>query len=125
MVPDNLLYTKEHEWIKVDGDEATIGITDYAQQELGDIVFLELPEKGDSVEQMKGFGTIEAVKAVSDIFSPLSGEITDVNEMLESSPGIINDDPYGEGWIIKIKVSNKSELDALVSPEDYAKLIGE
>ncbi|MBN1756189.1 glycine cleavage system protein GcvH [bacterium] len=125
LIPDNLKYTKEHEWVKADGGTAIIGITDYAQQELGDVVFVELPGVGESVEQMKAFGTIEAVKAVSDIFSPLTGKITEVNTQLESSPGIMNEDPYGEGWIIKIEISNPSEVDKLLSPADYKELVGE
>lgn len=119
----NLKYTKEHEWVKVEKDIATVGITDYAQGELGDIVFVELPEVGSKVEQMKPFGVIEAVKAVSDIFSPLSGEVTEVNTRLESEAGIINQDPYDQGWIIKIKISVPEELDNLLSAEDYRKLI--
>lgn len=119
----NLKYTKEHEWVRVENDIATVGITDYAQGELGDIVFVELPEVGTKVEQMKPFGVIEAVKAVSDIFSPLSGEVTEVNTRLESEAGIINKDPYDQGWIIKIKISVPEELDNLLSVEDYRKLI--
>lgn len=119
----NLKYTKEHEWVRVENDIATVGITDYAQGELGDIVFVELPEVGSKVEQMRPFGVIEAVKAVSDIFSPLSGEVTEVNTRLESEAGIINKDPYDQGWIIKIKISVPEELDNLLSVEDYKKLI--
>jgi glycine cleavage system H protein len=122
-VKENLKYTKEHEWIKVENDVATVGITDYAQGELGDVIFVELPQVGTKVEQMKPFGVIEAVKAVSDIFSPLSGEVSEVNTRLESEAGIINKDPYGEGWIIKIKMSNPEELNSLLSAEDYKKLI--
>lgn len=119
----NLKYTKEHEWVRVENDIATVGITDYAQGELGDIVFVELPEVGSKVEQMKPFGVIEAVKAVSDIFSPLSGEVTEVNTRLENEAGIINKNPYDQGWIIKIKISVPEELDNLLSVEDYRKLI--
>ena len=122
-VKENLKYTKEHEWIEVENDVATVGITDYAQGELGDVIFVELPQVGTKVEQMKPFGVIEAVKAVSDIFSPLSGEVSEVNTRLESEAGIINKDPYGEGWIIKIKMSNPEELNSLLSAEDYKKLI--
>jgi glycine cleavage system H protein len=123
-IRDGLKYTKEHEWVKLEGDVATMGITDYAQKELGDVVFVELPEVGKEVEQMKPFGTIEAVKAVSDIFSPLSGKVTEVNSQLQSQSNLINSDPYGEGWIIKIKITNPKELDALLSPEEYRKLVG-
>ena len=122
-VKENLKYTKEHEWIEVENDVATVGITDYAQGELGDVIFVELPQIGTKVEQMKPFGVIEAVKAVSDIFSPLSGEVAEVNTRLENEAGIINKDPYGEGWIIKIKMSKPEELNNLLSAEDYKKLI--
>lgn len=120
---ENLKYTKEHEWVRMEKDMATVGITDYAQGELGDIVFVELPEVGSRVEQMKPFGVIEAVKAVSDIFSPLTGEVIEVNTRLENEAGIINKDPYGQGWIIKIKISVPEELDNLLSAEEYKKLI--
>ena len=124
MIPDDSKYSKEHEWVKVDGDIATAGITDYAQGELGDIVFVELPQVGSKVEYMKPFGTIEAVKAISDLFSPLSGEVTEVNNQLESDASIINSDPYGDGWIIKIKMSDLSELDKLLSASAYETEIG-
>lgn len=123
VVKDDLKYTKEHEWIRLTGEIATMGITDYAQKELGDVVFVELPEVGREVEQMKSFGTIEAVKAVSDIFSPVSGKVTEVNTKLSSQSNLINSDPYGEGWIIKIKIKNPKELDALLSPAEYRKLV--
>lgn len=122
-VKAGLKYTKEHEWVKVEGSIATIGITDYAQRELGDVVFVELPKIGTKVEQMKPFGVIEAVKAVSDLFSPLSGEVIEVNNKLESESGLINKDPYDEGWIIKIKANNLAELDSLLSADDYIKLL--
>jgi glycine cleavage system H protein len=122
-IKDDLRYTKEHEWVKVEGDVATMGITDYAQKELGDVVFVELPQVGTKVEQMKSFGVIEAVKAVSDLFSPLTGEVVQVNTQLESQSNLINSDPYGQGWIIKIKVKEPKELDALLSPADYRKLV--
>ena len=123
--PENLRYTKEHEWVRVENDSVgVVGITDYAQSELGDIVYVELPQIGKQVKQLEPFGTIEAVKAVSDLFSPLSGEVIEVNEKLKDSPDLINKDPYGEGWIIKIKISDLSELDNLLSAEDYKKLIG-
>lgn len=123
-IRDDLKYTKEHEWIRVDGDAATVGLTDYAQRQLGDVVFVELPQVGAKLEQMKPFGVIEAVKAVSDLFSPVSGEVTEVNSQLESQSNLINSDPYGEGWIIKAKIKDSKELDALLSPEDYRKLVG-
>lgn len=121
----DLKYTKEHEWVKLEGDVATMGITDYAQDQLSDIVFLELPDAGTGVEQMKAIGTIEAVKAVTDVYAPVSGEVVESNEAVKESPGVINQDPYGEGWMIKIKVSNSSEFDKLMSSEDYEKLLGE
>lgn len=122
-IRDDLKYTKEHEWVKVEGDTAIMGVTDYAQRQLGDVVFIELPQVGAQLEQMKAFGVIEAVKAVSDIFSPITGEVAEVNSQLESQSNLINTDPYGEGWIIKIKVTNPAELDALLSPVDYRKLV--
>ena len=118
-IPEALQYTSEHEWVAIEGDVATIGITDYAQRELGDIVFVELPNKGDSTNQTEAFSTIEAVKAVSELYAPLSGEIQDVNSTLEEQPDLINNDPYGEGWIIKLKISDESELKKLLSAEDY------
>lgn len=124
-IPADLKYTKEHEWLKVEGQVATMGITDYAQGELGDIVFIELPKVGTKLEQMKPFGVIEAVKAVSEIFSPITGEVAEVNSKLESEPTTINSDPYGAGWIIKIKVANPKELDNLLSAEEYKKLLEE
>jgi glycine cleavage system H protein len=121
---DDLRYTKEHEWIKLEGEIATVGITDYAQRQLGDVVFVELPEAGSQVEQMKPFGVIEAVKAVSDLFSPVTGEVTEANSKLQSQSNLINSDPYGEGWIVKVKIKDPKELDVLLSPEDYRKLVG-
>jgi len=123
-IPGELMYTKDHEWTKADGDVVTIGITDYAQGELGDVVYVELPESGESVEKDESFGTIEAVKAVADLFCPLSGEITEINEELENDPEIINKDPYGEGWMVKIKLSDTAQLDELMSAADYEKMIG-
>lgn len=123
MIPDNLKYTKEHEWIRVEGDTAVVGITDYAQGELGDIVFIELPQVGSDVEYMKSFGAIEAVKAISDMFSPLTGEVTEVNHQLESDASIINSDPYGDGWILKIKYSDPDELGNLLSNSDYESIL--
>lgn len=123
VIKEDLRYTKEHEWVKLEKDIATMGITDYAQGELGDIVFVELPKVGTKVEQMKSFGVIEAVKAVSELFSPVTGEIVEVNTKLESEAGLINKDSYGEGWIIKVKVKDQSEVNKLLSAEDYKKLL--
>ncbi|MGB7061898.1 MAG: glycine cleavage system protein GcvH [Candidatus Zixiibacteriota bacterium] len=121
---DDVKYTKEHEWVKLEGDVATVGITDYAQRQLGDVVFIELPEAGTQVEQMKPFGVIEAVKAVSDIFSPITGEVTEVNSELQTQSNLINSDPYGQGWIIKIKIKDPKELNTLMPLADYRKLVG-
>ncbi len=118
-VPQELSYTAEHEWVSIDGDIATVGITDYAQSELGDIVFVEMPDVGDETTQMEVFGTIEAVKAVSELFAPFTGKVTDVNSALEEQPELVNSDPYGEGWIIKIKIVNHTEKDKLLSSEQY------
>ena len=123
IIREDLRYTKEHEWVKLEKDIATMGITDYAQGELGDIVFVELPKVGAKVEQMKPFGVIEAVKAVSELFSPVTGEVIEVNTKLESEAGLINKDTYGEGWIIKVKVKDQSEVNKLLSAEDYKKLL--
>ena len=121
--PDNLLYTNEHEWIRVDGNEAYIGITDYAQSELGDIVFVELPNTDDEFEKNDVFGTIEAVKTLADLFLPVSGKILEVNEKIENEPELINSDPYNDGWLVKISISNADELGEILTPEDYKKLI--
>lgn len=123
MIPGDLKYTREHEWVKVSGETATIGITDYASGELGDIVFVELPRVGTKVQQLKSFGAIEAVKAISDMFSPLSGEVIDINRDLENDAAIINKDPYGQGWIIKIKIADAGELNKLLSAQDYEALL--
>lgn len=123
-IPDNLKYTKEHEWIKVDGNSALIGITDYAQGELGDIVFVEIETKGENLKQGEVFGTIEAVKTVSDLFMPVSGEVTEINSSLEDSPELINTDPFGDGWLIKINVNDLSELEVLLDASQYGDLIG-
>jgi len=120
-IPKDLRYTKEHEWVKTEGDLATVGITDYAQGELGDIVFVELPEAGASTTQSKPFGTVEAVKAVSDLYAPLSGTVEEINGDLDQEPELINQDCYGKGWMIKIKLSDKSEIDNLLSADDYEK----
>jgi glycine cleavage system H protein len=123
-IKPELKYTKDHEWISIDGDNATIGITDYAQGELGDIVYVEIEALGEELEKEEIFGSVEAVKTVSDLFLPVSGEITELNEGLEDNPELINDDPYGEGWIIKMKISSQSELSDLLSADDYKELIG-
>jgi glycine cleavage system H protein len=123
-IKPNLKYTKDHEWISIDGNNATIGITDYAQGELGDIVYVEIESIGDSLNKEEIFGSVEAVKTVSDLFIPVSGEITEMNENLEDNPELINDDPYGEGWIIKMKINDSSELNDLLSPEEYKELVG-
>ena len=122
--PDNLKYTKEHEWIKVNGSEALVGITEFATGELGDIVFMEIETLGESLSAGDTFGTVEAVKTVSDLFMPVSGEILEVNPELESAPELVNKDPYGTGWIIKIKMTDPGELKALLSAADYTKLVG-
>ncbi|RLD12872.1 glycine cleavage system protein GcvH [candidate division KSB1 bacterium] len=123
-VPENLKYTKDHEWAKIEGDVATVGITDYAQGELGDVVFVELPEVGSKVAQGDTFGTIEAVKAVADLFAPVSGEVVEVNPELESAPETVNQDPYGNGWMIKVKMENPDEANKLLDAEKYKELIG-
>ena len=122
-VPKNLKYTNDHEWVNVDGDVATIGITDFAQGELGDIVFVEVDTLKETLEKEEVFGTVEAVKTVSDLFMPISGEIIEFNESLETTPEKVNETPYEDGWMIKIKISNSSELDDLLSPEDYENTI--
>jgi len=124
VVKDGLRYTENHEWVRVDGDTAYIGITDYAQGELGDIVFFELPDVGTETNAKNVFGTVEAVKAVEDIFAPASGEIIAVNDKLVKTPEIVNKDPYGDGWIIQIRLSNPAELEELLSADEYQKLIG-
>ena len=123
-IPKDLRYTKEHEWVRLEGDLATIGITDFAQGELGDIVFIEVDTVGESVVADEVFGTIEAVKTVSDIFAPMAGEVIEFNEALEDAPESVNSDPYGDGWIIKMRVENPDEVVALLSHEGYAELIG-
>jgi glycine cleavage system H protein len=123
-IPGDLLYTKDHEWIKKENDnEATIGITDYAQGELGDIVYVEVETEGDSLDKGETFGTVEAVKTVSDLILPVSGEVVEYNSKLEDAPETINSDPYGEGWIIKVKISNEKQFDELMSADDYKKMI--
>jgi glycine cleavage system H protein len=123
-IPKELKYTKEHEWIRDNGDgTATVGITDFAQGELGDIVFVELEDVGFEFDKDESFGTVEAVKTVSELFAPISGEITEINEKLEDEPELVNDDPYGDGWMIKLKIGDESEMDELMSPEDYEEII--
>lgn len=122
-IPENLKYTKDHEWIKIDSDIATIGITSFAQSELGDIVFVDIDTEGEELEKEEVFGTIEAVKTVSDLFMPVSGEVTEFNQVLEDNPEIINTDPYGDGWIIKVCVSDISTLEDLLSSDEYKNLI--
>lgn len=121
--PEELKYTKEHEWVRVEDDEATVGITDYAQDALGDIVFVELPREGDSVENAKGAAVVESVKSASDIYAPVSGNVSAVNPKLESNPELVNQSPYGDGWMFKLELKDASELDGLMSAEEYAKLV--
>lgn len=123
-IPANLKYTKDHEWVSIDGDVATVGITDFAQKELGDIVYVEVETLDQTLDKDEVFGTVEAVKTVSDLFLPLSGEIIEFNEELESTPESVNSDPYGTGWMIKVKVSDLGEVDTLLSSEAYKELIG-
>ena len=122
-VPADLKYTREHEWAKVEGDRARIGITAFAQEQLGDVVFVELPKVGARVSAMKGFGVVESVKAVSDLFAPLTGEVVEVNGELTKKPETVNTDPYGQGWMIVIKLADAKELETLLSPADYQSLI--
>lgn len=124
-VPADLKYTKEHEWLRIEGNVATVGITDWAQGELGDVVFVELPESGSEVRQMQAFGTIEAVKAVSDLYSPVTGKVVEVNGALDDDPMVVNRDPYGDGWMIKVELGDTSEIEQLLSPEGYKELIAE
>ena len=124
MYPQNYRYTKEHEWVRLEGEVATIGITFHAQKELGDIVYVDLPKPGTLVEQGKTIGSVESVKAVSDVYSPLSGEVTEVNEALAMTPEKLNEDPHGEAWLVKIKVSAPSEIEALLSAADYQSYVG-
>ena len=122
-IPKELKYTKDHEWVRVDGDIATIGVTDFAQGELGDIVFVEIESVEETLDTEEVFGSVEAVKTVSDLFMPIAGEVIEFNEALESDPELVNSDPYGEGWMIKVKISNLSELENLLSDEAYSNLI--
>jgi glycine cleavage system H protein len=120
--PENLLYSKEHEWVKIEGDTAIVGITDYAQNSLGDIVFVELPRAGKQIDQFGNIGVVESVKAVSDLFTPIGGEITEVNAALESDPAAVNRDPYGAGWLFKVKLKDVNEKSNLLSAADYEKI---
>ncbi len=122
--PETYKYTKEHEWVHVEGDQATVGITDHAQEELGDIVFVELPKTGTKVTKGQTFGSVESVKAVSDIYSPVSGEVSAINDLLSKSPEKLNEDPHGAAWLIKVKLASSDEMSALMSAADYQKYIG-
>ena len=123
--PEDLSYTKDHEWVRVKGDEATVGITDHAQNQLGDVVYVELPKIGDKFESSEPFGSVESVKAVSEIYMPLGGSVIGVNESLNDSPEQVNEDPYGEGWMIRIKIDNPSQVDALLTAVEYEDYIKE
>ena len=118
-VPKELKYTKDHEWLSLDGEVATVGVTDFAQSELGDIVYVEVETLDETLEKEEVFGTVEAVKTVSDLFMPISGKVIEINEKLETNPEVVNEDPYGEGWMIKIRVSDENELNELLSSDDY------
>jgi glycine cleavage system H protein len=122
-IPAELKYTEDHEWVRVEGDTATVGITDFAQGELGDVVFVEIETEGEELDKGETFGTVEAVKTVSDLFMPVGGEVAEVNEALADEPELVNKDPYGKGWMIKIKVKDSSELDDLLSAADYKKMV--
>jgi len=122
-IPQSLKYTKEHEWVREDGDTVTVGITDHAQGELGDIIFVEFPEIGQKIERDEPFGTIEAVKTVADLFAPISGTVIEINETLDDSPESVNQDPYGDGWMVKVSVSEAGELDNLMSADQYQEMI--
>jgi glycine cleavage system H protein len=121
-IPEDLQYTKSHEWVLIEGDTATIGITDHAQDELGDVVFVELPQEGDTFDAGESFGTVESVKAVSDIYAPVGGDVVEVNSALEDAPENINEDPYGEGWIVKLRTTDEADL---LSPQEYEKVVEE
>jgi glycine cleavage system H protein len=123
--PEDLLFSKEHEWVRIDGDMATVGITEYAQNALGDIVYVELPKVGTAIEQFRTVGVIESVKAVSDLFTPVSGEVVEVNAGLENDPAAVNNDPYGVGWLMKLRLSSAGEAAALLSPAEYENLVAE
>jgi glycine cleavage system H protein len=122
--PENLLYTKDHEWVRIEGEIAVVGITEFAQSELGDIVFVEIDTVGETIDAEQVFGSVEAVKTVSDLFMPLSGEITEFNGLLETAPETVNSDPYGDGWMVKVKMTNADDISNLLSATDYKALIG-
>lgn len=123
-IPADLKYTKDHEWVRIEGDVATIGITDFAQGELGDIVFVDVDTEGETLDKEEVFGSVEAVKTVSDLFLPLSGEVTEFNEALADAPEVVNSDPYGEGWMIKLAITNQDEVGELMSADEYKDLVG-
>ena len=125
MVPSDLRYTKDHEWVRVDGDEATVGITDYATNQLGDIVFVELPDAGRNLSQFATFGVVESVKAVSDLFAPVSGEVSETNDALTAAPELVNSDPYGDGWMLKLRLADPAEIDGLLDAAAYDALVAE
>jgi glycine cleavage system H protein len=125
MVPTDLRYTTDHEWVRVEGDTATVGITDFAAHQLGDVVFVDLPEGGRAVDQFATFGVVESVKAVSDLYAPLSGEVVTANPDLATQPELVNSDPYGRGWMIRVKVSTPSQVESLLAPDAYERLIAE
>lgn len=122
-IPADLKYTHDHEWVRVDGDKAIVGITDFAQGELGDVVFVEIETEGETLSKGETFGTVEAVKTVSDLFMPISGEVTEINKALADQPELVNKDPFGAGWMIKVNITNPSELEGLLSAEDYQKML--
>ena len=124
-IPEDLLYTSDHEWIRVQEDLVTIGITEYAQEQLGDVVYVELPDEGDEIEAEEAFGSVESVKAVSEIYSPVSGTVVEVNDLLEDSPEKINTDPYGEGWMVQLEIINSASFKSLMSPEAYEEYLAE
>jgi glycine cleavage system H protein len=125
MIPSELRYTKDHEWVRLDGDEATIGITEYAASQLGDIVFVELPDAGRTIDQFAAFGVVESVKAVSDLFAPLSGEVVEANAALTGEPELVNKEPYGAGWMLRVKVVDSSQIDELLDADTYTALTAE
>jgi glycine cleavage system H protein len=125
MVPEDLRYTKEHEWVRVEGDEATVGITQYAADQLGDIVFVELPAVGRALEQFATFGVVESVKAVSDLFAPVAGEIVAINDALADQPELVNTQPFGDGWMVRVRLADKGQVDALLEPAAYERLTAE
>lgn len=124
-LPEDLKYTREHEWVAIEGSVATIGITDHAQEQLGDVVFVELPGVGDRIEKADAFGVVESTKAVSDVYAPLSGEVSEVNDDLPDNPELINEDPYGDGWMVKVTIGDKADLEDLMTADEYRKFIEE